>query len=67
MSETLNEQTNINTTGLRDLNEGFSGLATANSQNTINSQDKGFSGVVGANTANTIPPAPTLPSDKKES
>ncbi|NOQ32253.1 MAG: hypothetical protein GQ570_14145 [Helicobacteraceae bacterium] len=67
MSENLNEQTHIDTTGLKDVSEGFSGLATANNQNIDNTLDKGFSGVVTANTDNNIPPeAPPPPSDTEE-
>lgn len=32
MSENLNEQTHIDTTGLKDVSEGFSDLTTANNQ-----------------------------------
>ncbi len=50
MSEKLiNEQTNIDTTGLKDVSEGFSQIVTANNQNKSNAQEKGFSGVIDAN------------------
>ena len=54
MSEKLiNEQTNIDTTGLKDVSEGFSQIVTANNQNKSNVQEKGFSGVIDANKQNT--------------
>lgn len=58
MSKNLTEQTEIDTTGLKPVHEGFSGLTTANSQNSQtnthnNSQEKGFSGIVSANSQNT--------------
>lgn len=53
MSENLTEQTEIDTTGLKPVHEGFSELVTANKQNTSNVIEKGVSGVVDANKQNS--------------
>jgi len=48
----MSEKSIKHTTNLKDLNEGFSGLSTANTQNINNTNEKGFSGVVNANNQN---------------
>jgi len=52
LSKNLTDQTEIDTTGLTPVHEGFSGLATANTQNINNTKEKGFSGLTNANGQN---------------
>lgn len=48
----MSEKSIEHDTNLKDFNEGFSGLSTANAQNINNTKEKGISGLINANGQN---------------